>query len=115
MEFPITKTFAGKRNHATNQYGGFSCGKLGVEMHGYKPEDIVEVELEAIRHAKDFDEKEADEPEVYTGVYFFENKEVRFIYNHILATKMCSPSFFKNDINDGQAVFVKLKVKEINE
>lgn len=115
MDFKVTTRYAGKRTHATHEYGGFHLSKLGVEMHGYKPDEIVMVELSVIDHSTDYDRKEADDPNVYTGVYYFGLCESRFIYSHILATKVCSPSFFKNEIKDGEAVFVKLSIKEVKE
>ncbi|MEK6828883.1 MAG: hypothetical protein AABY15_02070 [Nanoarchaeota archaeon] len=115
MDFEVTTRYAGKKEHATHVYGGFHPSKLGVEMHGYKSDNIVRVELEVVEHAKNFDEKEKSEPGIYTGVYFFSEKETKFVYSHILATKVCSPDFFKHHINDGEAVFVKVKVKEIED
>ena len=115
MDFEITTRYAGKRDHDTHIYGGFHISKLGTQMSGYKTEEIVKVEIEVVEHAKDFSEKEKREPGIYTGVYFFSEKETRFIYTHIIPTKVCSPNFFKNHINEGAAVFVKVKVKEIED
>ena len=83
-----------------------------LPAHYLSAEEVVEVELEVVDHAKDYPDKEDTDKNVYFGVYFFEEKETRFIYSSILATKVCSPSFFKNHIDDGQAVFVKVKVIE---
>lgn len=113
MEFLTTKFFAGKRKHDIHQYGGFHCGRVGVEMHGYKDDEIVEIELEVIDHAVDYDEQKENEPEVYFGVYNFEKGETNFVYNHILATKICAPDFFKHEIENQKGIFVKIKVNEI--
>ena len=82
-------------------------GEFLVKMAGDK--DVVELEISI---HPDQDNLEEDDNEDFFGLYRFETKTIHFVWPLLIQVRMCSPSAFADEIDKGEAKFVKLTVNE---
>jgi hypothetical protein len=87
-----------------SEYRNFYKNIVAVSMCGAKKEDIVQVMISEV---------ETDNP-THWAYFDEEKKEFLFVFKTKTQVQMCSPNFFKTEIEEGKGRIVKVKITEID-